>query len=124
MRSCIAQRQARCLVLTLHAPGRVPVEEGVDDHSRAGALEITGPVSSRLVRQRALTLAASCGWTLTVDAFASDSNSLLPRFFARYAEPSAEAEDAFPVPDWAASACPACGCDHHEALSRPPPLPR
>ena len=123
MRSCIAQRQARCQVLTLHAPGRVLVEEGVDDHSRSGALEIAGPVSSRLARQRALNLAASCGWTLTVDAFASAANSLLPRFFARYAEPSAEAEDAFTVPDWAVSACPACGCDHHETLFAFPPPP-
>jgi hypothetical protein len=82
MRSCLAQRQARCQVLTLHAPGRVLVKEGVDNHSRSAALEVAGPVSSRLVRQRALALAASCGWTLTVDAFASASNSLLPRFFA------------------------------------------
>jgi hypothetical protein len=90
MRSCIAHWQARCQVLTLHAPGRVLVEEGVDDHSRAGALDVSGPVSSRGVRQRVLALAASCGWSLTVDAFTSASNSLLPRFFARYAEPTAE----------------------------------
>jgi hypothetical protein len=123
MRSCLAQRKARCQVLTLHAPGRVLVEEGVDDHSRDGALEVAGPVSSRLVRQRALSLAASCGWTLTVDAFASASNSLLPRFFARYAEPTAEAEDAFAVTDWAVSTCPSCGRDHHETLfASPPPL--
>jgi hypothetical protein len=123
MRSCLAQRKARCQVLTLHAPGRVLVEEGVDDHSRDGALEVAGPVSSRLVRQRALSLAASCGWTLTVDAFASASNSLLPRFFARYAEPTAEAEDAFAVSDWAVSTCPSCGRDHHETLFAFPPPP-
>jgi hypothetical protein len=125
MRSCLAHRQARCQVLTLHAPGRVLVDEGVDDHSRAEALEVAGPVSSRRVRQRALALAESCGWTLTIDAFASASSSLLPRFFARYAEPTAEAEDAFTVPDWASSACPTCGRDHHEvifAFFPPPPL--
>jgi hypothetical protein len=28
----------------------------------------------------------------------------------------AKKEDAFTVPDWAGSTCPACGCNHHEAL--------
>ena len=56
------------------------------------------------------------GWTLTVGAFASKSNSLLPRFFARYAEPDAEAEDAFTVPDWARSLCPSSDHSHCETL--------
>jgi hypothetical protein len=73
------------------------------------------------VRARSLQLAASCGWTLTIDAFASASNSLLPRFFARYAEPSAEVEDAFTVPDWACSSCPTCGHYHRETLFAYPP---
>jgi hypothetical protein len=64
-----------------------------------------------------------CGWPLTVDAFASESNSLLPRLFARYAEPSAEAEDAFTVPSWACSTCPACGALHRETLFAFPPPP-
>ena len=123
MRSCVTQRRVRCQLLTLHAPGRVLVDEGVDDHSRAGALEVAGPVSSPLVRRRALALAASCGWSLTLDVFASATNSLLPRFFARYAEPAAEAEDAFTVPDWACSTCPACGCPHRESLFAFPPPP-
>ncbi len=82
------------------------------------------PVSSPHVRDLALRLAASCGWTLTVDAFASHSHALLPRFFARYAEPSAEVEDAFTVPDWACSTCPTCGLTHRETLFTflPPPL--
>ena len=71
--------------LHLHAPGRVLVAEGVDDYSRSGASEVAGPVSSDHVRDQARLLASLCGWTLTVDAFASESNSLLPRFFARYA---------------------------------------
>jgi len=58
---------------------------------------------------------------LTVDAFASKSNSLLPRFFARYAEPDAEAEDAFTVPDWARSLCPSCDHCHRETLFAFPP---
>ncbi len=57
----------------------------------------------------------------SVDAFASESNSLLPRFFARYAEAQAEAEDAFAVNDWDRSACPACGGTHRETLFAFPP---
>ena len=121
LRSCHLQRRVLCHTLHLHAPGRVLVDEGVDDHSRAGALEVSGPVSTPRVRDLALRLAAACGWTLTVDAFASHSNALLPRFFARYAEPSAEAEDAFTVPDWACSTCPACGLSHRETLFAFPP---
>jgi hypothetical protein len=121
--SCHLQRRVRCR--TLHAPGSVLVSEGVDHHSRDGALEVSGPVSSPHVCDLALRLAASCRWTLSVDTFASHSNALLPRFFARYAEPSAEVKDAFTVPDWAwRSTCPACGQLHRKTLFpfSPPPL--
>jgi hypothetical protein len=121
MRSSHLQRRVKCSTLHLHAPGRVLVEEGVDRHSREGALEVAGPVSSDDVRARAHKLASACGWSLTVDAFASESNRVLPRFFARYAEPLAEAEDAFTVPDWARSSCPACGLCHLETLFAFPP---
>ena len=40
MRSCLLQRRVRCQTLLLHAPGRVLMDEGVDDHSRDGALEV------------------------------------------------------------------------------------
>ena len=80
-------------------------------------------MSSDLVRAHARQLAAACGWTLTVDAFASESNALLPRYFARFAEPTAEAEDAFTVPSWAFSTCPACGALHRETLFAFPPPP-
>jgi hypothetical protein len=123
MQACRLQRRIRCNTMTLHAPGRVLIEEGVDDHSRDGALEVAGYVSSPRVRSRALALAASCGWTLTVDAFASSSNTLLPRFYARYAEPDAEAEDAFAVPNWDSSPCPTCGSRHRETLFAFPPPP-
>ncbi len=97
------------------------VDEGVDDHSRRGTLEVAGPVSSTKVRERSLRLADACSWKITLDTFASESNTLLPRFFARYAEPSAEAENAFTVPDWAYSKFPACGQVHRETLFAYPP---
>ena len=59
MRSCLLQRRGCCQTLLLHAPGRVLMDEGVDDHSRDGALEVAGPVSSALVRRRASALAVS-----------------------------------------------------------------
>jgi hypothetical protein len=65
----------------------------------------------------------TCGWTVTIDAFASESNFLVPRFFARYAEHAAEAEDAFTVPDWDRSVCLACGLVHPETLFAFPPPP-
>ncbi len=123
MTMCHLQRHIRSNTIYLHAPGHVLVEEGVDDHSRAGALDVARPANSSLVRDQSLKLAKACGWTLMVDAFASKSNRLLPRFFARYAEPDAEAEKAFTVPDRARIACPSCGRCHRETLFAFPPPP-
>jgi hypothetical protein len=49
MRSCRLQRRVGFNTLHLHAPGRVLVAEGIDDHSRSGASEVAGPVNSDLV---------------------------------------------------------------------------
>ena len=92
------------------------VNQGVDDLSRDRALEVAGPSSGPLLRSKALQLAKLHGWRLIIDAFASESNSLLPRFFAPYAEPAAESEDAFTACDWDQSTCPECGLAHREAL--------
>ncbi len=121
MRFALLQRDARCHALFLHAPGSQLVEEGIDDLSRSVAADVAGPVSSPLVRSHADLLAKSLGWELTVDAFASEANTLLPRFFSRYAEPRAEAEDAFAVSDWDRSVCPGCGGSHREVLFAFPP---
>jgi hypothetical protein len=123
MRACHLQRRVRCNPLYLHAPGRVLVAEGIDAHSRDGALEVIGPACGPRIRALVLALAKTCGWTITIDAFASESNCLVPRFFARYAEHAAEAEDAFTVPDWDRSACPTCGLVHRETLFAFPPPP-
>ena len=123
MRACRLQRRIGCSTLFLHAPGRTLVEEGVDDLSRDGALDVAGPVSSPYLRAQALRLARAVGWSITVDAFASEANAFAPRFFARYAEPRAEVEDAFTVPDWAFSRCPHCTQLHRETLFAYPPPP-
>jgi hypothetical protein len=116
MRACRLERAIGCHTLHLHAPGQTLIDEGIDDLSRDKAADIAGPVSGPGLRERVLSLAASLGWTLTIDAFATAANTLLPRFFARYAEPDAEAEDAFSVGDWDCSLCPSCGSHHREVL--------
>ena len=118
---CRRQHAARCSPLYLHAPGRVLIDEGVDDTSRSLAVEVAGPVSGPELRRRVRAVAEECGWHITVDVFASAENALTPRFFARYAEPLAEAEDAFTVSDWGCSECPACGQWHREVLFAYPP---
>ena len=49
-----------------------------------------------------------------LDVFTSGYNAVVPRFFARHAEPAAEGVDAFAQPSWAVSRCPACGQRHRE----------
>ena len=98
----------------LHAPGELLKAEGVDGLSRADAqeqrvLEST-PALRLIVREEAQRL----GWEISVDLFASSSNCVVPRFFARYPEPLAEAVDALAQPDWAFSRCQACHRRHWE----------
>jgi hypothetical protein len=121
MRVCRLEHKIGCHTLHLHAPGQTLIAEGIDALSRDTALEVAGPVSGPGLRGRVRTLAATLGWPLTVDAFASASNTLLPRFFARFAEPDAEAEDAFSVGNWDRSLCPCCGQLHRETLFVYPP---
>ena len=121
MRLCRRQRPLRCSPLYLHAPGRVLIDEGVDAASRSMAKEVAGPVSGKFLRDKVSAVALHLDWHITVDAFASHENTLVPRFFARYAEPMAEAEDAFSVGDWGCSLCPSCNCWHREVLFAYPP---
>jgi len=116
MRLCQRQRPLWCSPLYLHAVGRVLIDEGVDDSSCPLAQEVAGPASGPLLRESVFTIARGIGWDITVDAFASSKNSLVPRFFARFAEPLAEAEDAFTMEDWACSLCPRCHHWHREVL--------
>ena len=56
----------------LHAPGRVLIAaEGVDDLSRDEAIQVVGPASDDHARGLTAQPLASCGWPLTIDAFAS-----------------------------------------------------
>ena len=100
--------------LFLHAPGEVMKAEGVDGLSRAGARELRASESTQLLRCLVDEEACRHGERITLDVFASGDNAVVPRFFARHAEPSAEGVDAFAQPSWAVSLCPACGRRHRE----------
>jgi hypothetical protein len=116
--------------LPMHVPGLTLVAESVDGESRSGSKlgeganvdSVRGPAVSDdlwLVVSRA---AADAGWgSVTVDAFASESNSRVPRFWSRFFEPGSEALDTLCVPDWSGSACPVCGMAHHEVVYAFPP---
>ncbi len=83
---------------------------------------ILGPAVSYKLWQLVNSAAVAAGWGgVTVDAFASESNARAPRFWSRFHEPGSEAIDALCVPDWARSACPACGLAHREVLFLHPP---
>ena len=105
----------------LYAPGEVLKAEGVDGLSRAAAQEQRVLESTPALRCLVREEAARLGWTISVDLFASSSNCLVPRFFARYPEPLAEAVDALAQPDWAYSCCQACHRSHRECCFVFPP---
>ena len=100
--------------LFLHAPGEVLKAEGVDGLSRESAQELRCSESGPALRALVSDEAARLGERFTVDLFASADNALVPRFYARYAEPLAEAVDALVQTDWGWSLCSACGQRHRE----------
>jgi hypothetical protein len=54
------------------------------------------------------------GWRISVDLFATKKNAICTCFFARFAEPDAEGQDALAQPDWNSSRCRRCGESHRE----------
>jgi hypothetical protein len=62
MRAWRLQRSIGFNTLYLHAPGHFLVDEGVDDYSRSGALDVAGPVSSPFLREHVRRLAQDVGW--------------------------------------------------------------
>jgi hypothetical protein len=107
--------------LLLHAPGVQLVAEGVDDLSRAVISGENAICSNMALRTLVEEQAALLGWKVSVDLFATASNSLSPRFYSRFAEPDAEAVDAMAQPDWGSSLCPRCGRRHREVAFAFPP---
>jgi len=119
----------------LHVPGLALMAEGIDGASRAGHAfgqgmnveEIRGPSITDQLWNRIQALADQQGWKLTIDLFATASNSRTDRYVSWFPEPDAEAYDAFSMGSWASSTCPMCGQVHQEAFYAYPPnnlLPR
>ena len=76
------------------------MEEGIDDVSRGMARKAAYPACTARMQSLLQEEAASRGWELSLDLFASEVNAVTPLFFSRFAEPAAEAVDALSVLDW------------------------
>ena len=116
--------------LPYHVPGLTLIAEGIDGASRSGddfgegvnVDSILGPAVSDELWHTVQQVAEDAGWgRVTVDAFATESNARVPRFWSRFPEPGAEAIDALCVSDWACSPCPVCGSAHREVIYAFPP---
>ena len=105
----------------LHASGESLVEEGIDEASRGIARQAAFPACTARMRSLLREEAASRGWELSLDLFASEVNAVTPQFFSRFVEPAAEAVDALSVLDWDESVCPGCGVRHREVVFTFPP---
>ena len=108
--------------LFLHAPGRVLKAEGVDDLSRGVAAARRAAEATCRLRGIVQDEAARFGDSVSIDLFATAENALVPRFFARHAEPLAEGVDALVQPDWGRSWCARCQTWHRETVYAFPPL--
>jgi hypothetical protein len=113
-----------------HVPGLTLIAEGIDGASRAGTVlgpganlvSILGPSVSDSLWAQIRQAASTAGWVITVDAFATESNTRADRFWSCHHEPGAEAIDALSILDWSSSLCPTCGSLHQEVLYAFPPL--
>jgi hypothetical protein len=107
-------RIARKPPLFLHAPGDTLKAEGVDALSREVAMGRTLSQSTHTLRALADREARGMSARFTIDLFATADNAVVPRFYARFPEPGAEAVDALAAPDWGQSLCPHCKSPHRE----------
>jgi hypothetical protein len=82
--------------------------------------------ATALLRDRVGHMAAQAGYRLTLDLFASSSNTQCARFYSAFPEPGASGVDALRQPSWAASPCPWCSahCPDFVLLFPPAPLVR
>jgi hypothetical protein len=112
---------AACLDLDLSQPlfvprtGPPPLSPGVEP-------DIDWDCSTPELRALLVELAGSFSTTISLDAFASSSTALAPRFFSAEADSRAEGVDAFAQPDWGTSVCPHRFTRHQEFLALTPPF--
>jgi hypothetical protein len=61
------------------------------------------------------------GWAVTIDLFATASNTRCACYCSRAHEADAERTDAFSILDWSSRDCPMCGQRHGEVAYVYPP---
>ena len=103
----------------LSADGKDLSADGIDEASRGKALHVAGPACSDVLRHRVHALEARFGWKITIDAFASLCDRVVPRYCS--VESDAEAVDALSVMDLNCSVYPVCGLVHRKTLFAFPP---
>jgi hypothetical protein len=116
--------QTACILLQLPQPAFLVTPVGLHlrvPPSNAADLAILDS-SAPALRTHAHQLAASLGQAITLDLFASSSNTLTPRFYSQWPEPASEAVDALAQPDWSQSCCPVCQKDQPDFVYLFPPF--
>jgi hypothetical protein len=79
--------------------------------------------ATALLRDRVDHLAAQAGYSLTLDLFASSSNTQCACFYSAFPEPAASGVDALLQPSWAASPCQWCMAHRPDFVPLFPPVP-
>jgi hypothetical protein len=101
-------------LICLHVPGTRMISEGVDGRSREDASIRMAASCTETMRTMVHEMATRLQWTISIDRFATEASTLVPRFNSLDQEPAAEQQDALSVPDWDTSLCPSCGKRHRE----------
>jgi hypothetical protein len=115
--ACIELCLPRPLILEATAP-RPPAPLSAVDQRLAGA-----DSANERLRHLVCNLARYAGHQLTIDLFASTSNSQCARFYSNHAEPACAGVDALAQDSWASSHCPWCQAHRPEFCLLFPPYP-
>jgi hypothetical protein len=90
----VLTRDAEVDSVFLHAPGVDLIQEDIDAASRAGMLALHGPAFNQDAVSLVHALAFPLDWRISIDLFASRTNTIAQRSFAQFAELDAEGRDA------------------------------
>jgi hypothetical protein len=116
--------QTACILLQIAQPSLLVTPSGL--HARPApsnaAMIAALDTSSDILRARAHDLAHSVGCSFTLDLFATDGNSITPRFYSQWPETASEAVDALAQPDWGQSYCIQCQSYRPEFVFLYPPF--
>ena len=100
--ACMAARLPRPLLLSVRGP--TPIQPLTCAQALTAGQDTSAPALRDLVH----SIAASAGFRLTIDLFASTPNTLCPRFYSLRPEASAEGHNALERACWDSTYCPWC----------------